>query len=821
MYNEPEDIVSILNYLLINDGRPEIESRDLFKDGKLTEQGKKILIEKSRGYISFMRGENPIDFPIRLSAKINGDSNILTPSNWPKRDILGNPLDKTIQYMEIVGCPMSSEQRNVYRTTINSRTSSIDQEYDIQSAAWQDERQISNFIYMGLNKNNQDINKCKGQVGLSNITTKNRKGQYTFKDDKYANIFGKDLKKHSSKIWELINNIEKCKGMCFVYTEFIAGSLIPIIFALEMRGYTKYMESKPILNYSNKSNNKKEQYVVFSATGSSISKYSKKFKDKRKQMINEGVKVILGTKASSEGLSFFGVREIHILEPWHNINSIEQAIGRGFRKNAHNMLEPKKRNITVYLYATTLPDRETIDMMMYRKAEEKAINAGEVEYILKRNSMDCQLNKESNVYLKKDYNKPIEIITSRNVVKKINVYDKPFSRICNYQENCDYQCMPKMKTSLSPHDIDMSTYDTYFLEYDVKRVMRLIRELYKHDIVFNINDIKRIVLANINISEDQIVHIAMNNLINEKTEVKDSYGRDGYIIYRNGNYLFQPSNVKDENISIQRRAIPLDIKTNSIDLRIYINKLREKRQKLMNKEQYSYDDILKYIDKSFKHTMTKTTEADFKTSLKLTEKEVFNIIIDRLIYDRKNVLLKNLVKKIIENKKLKDFENKIKPFIQPNILLFSDVFSDNNKDIYGYWIVNFDKQEFYIYNDGVFEKDTGQHNKISENQRIKFKKENKENDIIGHLSYGRDGFPYFKIKDTRGQESSKAYKGGVCTNKDKSIIRNYITELSNKKHSKGNKDDMCYDIEVLLRRKDKKNGLRWFFNIETYIISQL
>ena len=164
-------------------------------------------------------------------------------------------------------------------------------------------------------------------------------------------------------------------------------------------------------------------------------------------------------------------------------------------------------------------------------------------------------------------------------------------------------------------------------------------------------------------------------------------------------------------------------------------------------------------------------------------------------------------------------------FIQPNILLFSDVFSDNNKDIYGYWIVNSDKQEFYIYNNGIFEKDTGQHNKISENQRIKFKKENKENNVIGYLSYGRDGSPDFKIKDTRGQESIKASKGGVCINKTKSIIKNYITELSNKRKIEGkiNKTKMCNNIEILLRRNDinKKNGNRWFYNIETFIISQL
>ena len=33
--------------------------------------------------------------------------------------------------------------------------------------------------------------------------------------------------------------------------------------------------------------------------------------------------------------------------------------------------------------------------------------------------------------------------------------------------------------------------------------------------------------------------------------------------------------------------------------------------------------------------------------------------------------------------------------------------------------------------------------------------------------------PDFKIKDIRGQESIKASKGGVCTHKTKSIIKNY------------------------------------------------
>ena len=45
---------------------------------------------------------------------------------------------------------------------------------------------------------------------------------------------------------------------------------------------------------------------------------------------------------------------------------------------------------------------ESIDELMYRRAEEKSVDIGEIETLLKINSIDCQLFKYLNVIGKND-----------------------------------------------------------------------------------------------------------------------------------------------------------------------------------------------------------------------------------------------------------------------------------------------------------------------------------------------------------------------------------------------------------------------------------
>ena len=68
----------------------------------------------------------------------------------------------------------------------------------------------------------------------------------------------------------------------------------------------------------------------------------------------EKVKVIVISRAGSEGLDFKNIRQVHILEPWFNLNRADQIIGRGVRNKSHCDLPFNKRNVQIFLYASQL-----------------------------------------------------------------------------------------------------------------------------------------------------------------------------------------------------------------------------------------------------------------------------------------------------------------------------------------------------------------------------------------------------------------------------------------------------------------------------------
>ena len=70
MYNVSSEIVWLLNLLLLNDKRALIETNKIFaKDGIEfidTSIVHEYFTKKTRGYISYVRGEDPINFPIKI-----------------------------------------------------------------------------------------------------------------------------------------------------------------------------------------------------------------------------------------------------------------------------------------------------------------------------------------------------------------------------------------------------------------------------------------------------------------------------------------------------------------------------------------------------------------------------------------------------------------------------------------------------------------------------------------------------------------------------------------------------------------------------------
>ena len=80
--------------LLMNDKREIIQENIVFNDdNELTEESQGLLRDKSRGYISYLRGENPFTFPIRLYPQ---DKDKLLTEGY-KEDIFGKKINIIIE----------------------------------------------------------------------------------------------------------------------------------------------------------------------------------------------------------------------------------------------------------------------------------------------------------------------------------------------------------------------------------------------------------------------------------------------------------------------------------------------------------------------------------------------------------------------------------------------------------------------------------------------------------------------------------------------------------------------------------------------------
>ena len=161
---------------------------------------------------------------------------------------------------------------------------------------------------------------------------------------------------------------------------------------LEEMGYAKY-NNNSLFKQTSKTTIKTRKYIIISGN----QKYSPDNENEINVATNNDnldgdvIKVILISKAGSEGIDFKNIRQIHILEPWYNLNRIEQIIGRGVRMCSHKLLPFSKRNVSIYMHASILPDfnEESVDLYLYRLAEQKAIKIAKIARILKQNSIDC------------------------------------------------------------------------------------------------------------------------------------------------------------------------------------------------------------------------------------------------------------------------------------------------------------------------------------------------------------------------------------------------------------------------------------------------
>jgi len=675
MYNLSREIIWLLNILLLNDKKAPLNENEIFEnDGETLKKYPEdkyfgdtainILINKSRGYISYLQGENPFTFPIKLYPN---DKFAYTPK--PDIDKKQNkiPSDTLIKGMTFYKNELSEWQYKYvkqFTLGITDKEGSNLDEQDVTNSFSQKPTAASNVVFpTSIDENGEFVGGITKSAFKDCFIENAQKNGYNIADHLLdVNKTGKtfihrdNLYQFSAKSSNILNSILTCEGISFVYSQFIPSGVLFFALVLEQNGFTRYvgegkdnnfldipdkdrfcstnLKYESQLTSEEKKNFTPAKYVLLTAEHTTVQNRNVLVNEIRGSFQNpntngELIKVILGTRVVEQGISFRRVRETHIMEPWHHLNQMHQAVGRSSRFKSHMELEDKKRNVTIYLHIGALPSTnttsmETSDEYIYRRAYQKQINMSEIEYILKRNAIDCQLNKLGNMFLDKNYNGLVEgnplknklVLDSKNNERIIDLSDKDYTNKCNFKK-CDYTCLPEV--DFDKESVNSDTFNEFFAEDDIELIKEYIKSLFDTDTVYSEADILNTIkeLNDLNIS-DEYVYIALSQIINNKEIVYDSNKRPGYIIDRFGYYIFQPNELEDIHLPILYRYLLKEHNTKQfIDLNTEYSFNIDKTSKTSDEEVVSSKD--KDSTKTISYLETTIKGINLKLSDKYTE----------------------------------------------------------------------------------------------------------------------------------------------------------------------------------------------------------
>ena len=418
------------------------------------------------------------------------------------------------------------------------------------------------------------------------------KGKFEYKKqtiEKYGRIFSKDIiGKYSSKIKCIMEHIfseESGKisdGILLIYSQYIDGGLVPVALALEEMGFTRYgketknlFKTRPVeavdVRTMKPPTNKKDfmpaRYSMITGDPrlSPDNDYEVKGVTNENNKDGNRVKVILISKAGSEGIDLKFIRQVHILEPWYNMNLLEQVIGRAVRNFSHKDLPFEQRNVQIFMYGTLLDDdkEESADLYVYRIAGVKAIQIGKVSRLLKQTAVDCIINHDQTNFSQDILHEKIEgtitqELSTGQTIPDFKIGDAPFSSACDYLATCYYDCIPDKK--IKEKDLNEDTYNENYIVVNSDKIFQRIRMLMKERYFYKKKELIHLIQTPKEYPLVQ-VYYALTQLIEDNNEfIEDRFGRTGRLINIADYYLFQPSELINKNASIFERSVPIDVK---------------------------------------------------------------------------------------------------------------------------------------------------------------------------------------------------------------------------------------------------------------------
>ena len=620
MYNDPREIVWLLNLMNVNDRRATISVGDVFdRDGNLLQineraVGAELLRIKSTGYVSVVKGENPYIFPYRMHPRefAPAHSYALNRDQHPTQQLNGTPILTPLQHLDVYLNPAGPYQEAVYSYIVDRKRLEMSADAtSFGSFLLKQPIEALNMVYpstefdklvsrrpqsatavsaadVALLKH-MDVKGLLGDAGLRRVMKHDvsddgaRISNFEYKPSTMTNhgrIFSPaEIGKYSSKIASICAQIEKATGIVLIYSEYLGGGAVPIALALEEMGFTRYDKDAgslfkvapvPQRFVQHQARRFAAKYAMF--TGDKQLSPDNRAELEALTTENERgqrIKVVIISKAGSEGIDFKNVRQVHIMEPWYNMNRIEQIIGRAVRNCSHADLPFAERNVQLFLYGTLLPASpamEAADIYVYRLAEAKAAQIGQVSRILKENAVDCLLNIDQTKFSQEVIRRHNggrdvtvrQVLADGTELSHYEIGDRPFSFVCDYQASCEYRCAVGTRDEIKVND---DTYSEPFIVMNAERIMQRIRDLFKEQHFYK----RTALLAHLTGHPREQAEVALTRMLaDEGGHLVDKYGRAGRLINVGEYYLFQPSELTNPRIGVHDRSAPLQFKRDHI-----------------------------------------------------------------------------------------------------------------------------------------------------------------------------------------------------------------------------------------------------------------
>jgi hypothetical protein len=748
-----------------------------------------------------------------------------------------------------------------------------------------------------------DPHQLTGKIGLermmSFLDSKSPpvKGEFEYRASTvktYGKIFSQsEIGKYSAKIKSVLDKIYNpnskrvSDGIILIYSQYIDSGLIPVALALEEMGFTRFGQTgiKPLFKSrptevvdvrtmqppEDKKNFNPARYSMITGDPRLSPNNDFEVKGLTGEDNKDGskVKVVLISKAGSEGIDLKFIRQVHILDPWYNMNRPEQIIGRAVRNFSHSLLPFEKRNVEIFMHGTILDKNieEAADLYVYRVAEYKAIQIGKVARVLKETAVDCIINHDQTNFTQEimsaNLKEPItQELSTGEVLKNFKIGDTPFSPSCDYMASCNYNCRPDVE--IDETNLNEDTYDENFIAMNSEKILKRIRMLFKEAFFYK----KDVLLRSIRTPKEYPyvqIYSALTHLIEDENEfIVDKYGRNGRLINIGEYYLFQPVELKDKNISIYDRSVPLDFKHDMINFELKqdivkpvidkrnINKIMVGKEEIKFPEgkriidllKVNYDISIDYLkqtkvprgdDNWYKHCgiVIQKMAKEYPESKKYLLQFLVAHMIELLLFEDKIYLMNYLYS--LESIAQESIERYSKNYFEKN-----SITTRNYTVFIGYKL---NKRMIMILNENNewIEASPEEQREIAASKETKdfleFNPDN-YNTIIGFIGYEKGNKDLvFKTKNM----SSKRDTGARCdqASKNKNLAKlneiigeNKYTIESTKalKDEDGNiiqeaigNDELCVLEEFILRyfNINEKNGKKWFFTPEMAIYHKL